>query len=230
MKISLRHRPSYATAFIELASGESVYCEAGSLVMMSAGVDVSARAKGGLLESALRSFFAQNTFFLSRYRASRSGCWVAVAPRMAGDIAVIEVRPSEPLLTDQAAFLAHSEGVSMVTRLAAAQTFALRKGAVAVRFEGSGKLIIGSYGALERMDLAPEETLVVDTGHIAAWSAGMDLQIGPLRGVVSSQLTKEGLVGQFRGPGTVYVQTRAEADPGSWFRPSKGQNVRRKKR
>lgn len=161
---------------------------------------------------------------MARYRADRAGSWVAVAPRRPGDIAVLDVDPAHPLLMDQAAFLAHSEGLELSTRMANAQTFALRKGATVLRASGAGKLVVASYGALERVELGPGERLIVDTGHMAVWSAGMRLQVGPLKGVVSSALTKEGLVGQFTGPGLVYVQTRAEEASGSWFRPRKGQD------
>ncbi len=224
MQVSVRHRPSYAVAYLILGKGEAVFCEPGSMMVMSGGMSVAARTSGGLVASTLRSTFAQEGFFMARYRAEREGAWVAVAPRLPGDIATMEVDPTRGVILDQGAFLAHSEGVELSTRLANAQTFALRKGAAVIRASGTGTLVIGSFGALERVDLGPGESLIVDTGHMAAWSESMELRIGPLRGVVSSALTKEGLVGQFKGPGFVYIQTRAEQGPRGWLRPRLGQN------
>lgn len=195
------------------------------MMAMSGGVSAAARATGGLVESTLRSAFAQEGFFMSRYRADREGAWVAVTPKRPGDIAVLDVDPSHAVVMDQGAFLAHSAGVEMTTRLANAQTFALRKGATVLRSTGSGTLVIGSYGALERIDLGPGESLIVDTGHMTAWSESMRMTIGPLSGVVSSALTREGLVGQFLGPGFVYVQTRAEQGQRGWARPKLKQNL-----
>lgn len=226
MQVSVRHRPSYAVAYLILDKGEMVFCEPGSMMVMSGGMSVAARASGGIMASTLRSTFAQEGFFMSRYRAERAGAWVAVAPKLPGDIAVVDVDPSHGVVMDQGAFLAHSEGVDLSTRVANTQTFALRKGAAVIRSSGSGTLVIGSFGALERVDLGPGETLIVDTGHMAAWSESMEMRIGPLRGVVSSALTKEGLVGQFRGPGFVYVQTRSEQGRRGWLKPRLGQNVR----
>lgn len=220
----MRHRPSYAVAYLVLDKGETAFCEPGSMTVMSGGMSVGARASGGLVASMMRSTFAQEKFFMVRYQAERAGAWVAVSPKLPGDVAVIEVDPSSEVVMDQGAFLAHSEGVELSTKLANTQTFALRKGAATLASTGSGTLVIGSYGALERVDLGPGETLIVDTGHMAAWSASMELRIGPLRGVVSSALTQEGLVGQFRGPGFVYIQTRAELGARGWLKPKMGHN------
>jgi len=109
------------------------------------------------------------------------------------------------------------------------QTFALKEGLTIIKAEGQGNLLVGSYGGIEPFDLQHNQELVVDAGHLVAWSSSVNLQIGPLSGVVSSALTQEFIVGKLTGPGRVYIQTRAEQQLRSWIQPRRRQNSPRKK-
>ena len=59
----------------------------------------------------------------------------------------------------------------------------------------------------------------MDTGHIVAFEASIDYRLekatgktqgvgGFLKGMVQSALSGEGFVCRYRGPGTIYIQTR----------------------
>ena len=72
---------------------------------------------------------------------------------------------------------------------------------MAVGLSGSGEVALCTYGGIEHLELAAGETVVVDSGHMVAWSAGMRMKIGPLGGPLRSVLTGEYLVGEFRAPG-----------------------------
>jgi uncharacterized protein (TIGR00266 family) len=49
---------------------------------------------------------------------------------------------------------------------------------------------------------------VVDTGHIVAFDGTLDFKVRSVGGVKSFLFSGEGLVCEFRGQGTVYVQSR----------------------
>jgi uncharacterized protein (TIGR00266 family) len=196
------------------------------MVSMSSGIDVSATVQGGVLRSAARSLFAQEKFFTVRYTAHISGAWVAIAPRFPGDIAEVDVSPGNPLVVQSGSFLAHSQNVDVSAAVGSLQSIALREGATTLIASGEGSVVIAAYGGLERFNLNVGEQLVVDSGHIAAWSASLGFRVGPLKGIVSSALTGEGIVGEFTGPGTVFVQTRAEQQLRSWIFPEREQDRR----
>lgn len=226
MQVDVSSRPAYALAYVKLARDESVYAESGSMVSMSSGIEAAATLSGGVVQSAVRRLIAQESLVMARYTARVTGAWVALAPKFPGDLAPIEISPTAAVIVQSGSFLAHSDGVEVGAALGSLQSVALREGATVLAATGSGTLLIAAYGGLERFELRDGEQLVVDSGHLAAWSATLGLRVGPLRGIVSSALTGEGLVGEFTGPGTVYVQTRAEQQLRSWLYPTRQQDTR----
>lgn len=221
MQVDVTSRPAYAVAYVRLARGEAVFAEAGALVAMSAGVEASATLSGGLVQSVARRLIANESLVMARYTAHVDGGWVSLAPRFPGDVVSLELSPSSPLYVQAGSLLAHCETVDVGPTAGNVQTVALREGAIVLAATGQGPLILAGYGGLERFDLNAGETLVVDSGHIAAWSASLRFRVGPLKGFVSSALTGEGVVAEFTGPGTVLVQTRAEQQLRSWLLPDR---------
>jgi uncharacterized protein (AIM24 family) len=85
--------------------------------------------------------------------------------------------------------------------------------------EGSGLLLLSSFGAIHSKTLGPGEEYIVDTGHIVAFEGSVGYRIekatgktqgvgGFLKGMVQSALSGEGFVCRYRGPGKIYIQTR----------------------
>lgn len=226
VQVEITSRPAYAMAYVHLAAGESVFAEPGAMVALSAGIEVGVRTSGGVARSVLRRTLAQESLFMACYTARIHGAWVAFAPKYPGDVTEVAV-DGNPLNVQSGALIAHGEGVTTDARLGNLQSLVLQEGGTVLRSSGTGSLIIGSYGGIERFDLGPGESIVVDTGHLVAWTASMGFRVGPLSGIVSSTFTGEGLVGELTGPGTVYVQTRAEQQLRSWLFPNRGQNTGR---
>jgi uncharacterized protein (TIGR00266 family) len=226
VNIDVSSRPAYSVAYVRLAAGETVVAEAGSLVTMSAGVEVAASLPGGLVQSVARRLVANESLIMTRFRASVNGAWVALSPRFPGDLVPVDLVPSSPLYVQSGSLLAHGENVEVGATVGNIQTVAMREGVTVLAAVGTGPLVVAAYGGLERFDLNAGEQLVVDSGHLAAWSASMRIAIGPLSGVVSSVLTGEGIVAQFTGPGTVFVQTRSEQQIRSWLLPDRGHDER----
>lgn len=226
MQIDVSSRPAYSVAYVRLNAGETVVAESGALVTMSAGVEVAASLSGGLVQSVARRLVANESLIMARYRATMQGAWVALAPRFPGDLVPVDLVPSNPLYVQSGSLLAHGEYVEVGASVGNLQTVAMREGVTVLAAVGTGPLVIASYGGLERFDLNNGEQIVVDSGHLAAWSANMRMSIGPLSGVVSSVLTGEGIVAQFTGPGTVFVQTRSEQQMRSWLLPDRAHDER----
>lgn len=229
MNVEVACSPSYALAYLRLNAGETVYCEPGSMVAMSMGVELNARVDGNVLSSALRNIVGGESFFLTRLRGQMHGVWVAVAPRFPGDVAPVVVDGSDPLTLQAGSYLAHEDSVEVNVRLSKPGEFLLREGATLLELAGHGQAVICSYGGMQRIDLNVGEQLVVDTSHLVAWSSSLNLRIGPLTGLVSSQFTSEGLVGRFTAesrPGHVVIQTRAEQTMRDWLFPDREMNRR----
>jgi uncharacterized protein (TIGR00266 family) len=221
MRISLAGQPSYTLAYCYLEHGEAISCESGAMVALSAGIRAQAALEGGVVRSALRRTLGGESLIMARYTASVHGAWVALAPRYPGDITAVEVQPGSELLVQSAALLAHSEGVVVDVRFSGPQAVLLREGVSVLKVSGSGTVLFSAYGALQSFPLQTGEAVVVDTGHLVAWSPTCTTRIGPLSGVVSSTLTGEGLVAEMTGPGRVWIQSRAEQGIRDWLFPDR---------
>ncbi len=216
-------------AYLRLGAGETAYCEPGSMVAMSMGVELNARIDGNVVTSALRNMIGGESFFLTRVRGQMAGVWVAVAPRFPGDVAPVTVVDNDRLTVQSGSYLAHEEPVDINVRLAKPGEFLLREGATLLEMSGNGQALLCSYGGMQVIDLNPGEQLVVDTSHLVAWSSSLDLRVGALTGLISAQFTSEGLVGRFTAgqrPGRVIIQTRGEQTLRDWLFPTREMNTR----
>jgi len=226
MEVSLACAPAYSVAYVHLEAQESVFAEKGAMVAWSAGVEVSARMHGGVVRSAVRRAMVGESFFFSRYRSQIHGGWVALAPRFPGDIVPVEVGVSGPLLVQSGSLLGYAEQVDVLTRVGSFQQVVMREGATVMRAEGTGQVLLCAYGGIQRFQVEAGQQMIVDTGHLVAWSESLQLKVGPLSGVVTSALTGEGLVCAFTGPGVVFIQTRAEQQFASWLFPDRAHDSR----
>ncbi len=74
---------------------------------------------------------------------------------------------------------------------------------------GAGVLLVSSFGAIYRKQLAPGERYVVDTGHLVAWEGTTQYQLRKAAaGFMSSLTSGEGIAAEFMGPGEILIQTR----------------------
>lgn len=229
MNVEIACSPAYALAYLRMHHGEQLFCEPGSMVAMSMGVDLKARIDGNPVTAALRNVVGGESFFLTRLRAQVEGAWVAVAPKFPGDIAPLQMNPDDPMNVQAGSYLAHEDSVNINVKVASMGEFLLREGVTLLRVTGSGNVVICSYGGMQFIDMRPGDQVVVDTSHLVAWSDSLDLKVGPLTGYVSSQFTGEGLVGRFTAtqqPGRVIIQTRGEQSLRGWLFPDREMNKR----
>lgn len=83
---------------------------------------------------------------------------------------------------------------------------------------------MASYGAVEVISLAADETVVVDTNHILAFvdTVTFDLRRAVQGRTMQSLKSGEGFVFDFTGPGDIMVQTRNQQQLASWLKSQVG--------
>ena len=86
-----------------------------------------------------------------------------------------------------------------------------------IRASGTGDLWFNTFGALVPVDVDGE--YVVDTGHIVAFTEGLDYRVASVGGYKSLFFSGEGLVCRFSGRGRVWIQTRRIGAFASWVFP-----------
>ena len=82
------------------------------------------------------------------------------------------------------------------------------EGFIMEKLEGDGMAFVHAGGYILERELAPGETLRVDTGCIVAFTASVDYDIQMVRGIKNAIFGGEGLFfAVLRGPGKVWLQS-----------------------
>ncbi len=218
MQIEILYRPAYSLARIKLTGGEEVKVEAGSMVSMSGGVTLKTEATGGLLKSLGRAFFGGESFFQNTYMAPSNGGEISVAPALPGDVLAVDLS-QESLMVQSGSYMASEIGIELDTRWSGAKTFFASEGAIMLRTRGTGKMVLSAYGAIHEILLEYGQSYTVDTGHLVAFTEGIDFKVRKVGGLKSTLFSGEGLVVDLTGPGRVLLQTRSTDQFLSWLIP-----------
>lgn len=210
MKSNVEFSPSYSLLTIELEPGESVKAETGAMVAQ-AGVEMTTGMGGGGLFGGIRRMIGGESFFLNTFTGERYGGWVSLAPPSPGDLGSFDLEPGKNLFIQGSSFLACTENVQTDTQFQGFRGFFSGESLFFIRAyaeRGMGTVFYNSYGAIKQVPVTPEQELVVDTGHLVAFTDDVEYSIGKVGGIGSLIAGGEGLVMKFRGNGQVWVQTR----------------------
>jgi len=212
MQVEIRNRPSFANLHVRLTSGDRLVAEADAMASMSSEVEMDTRLNGGLGSAIARRVFGSESMFVNEFTASRDAELVLSQP-WPGDIEMIELRDTS-LYLQPGAFIACDASVSLGVGWAGISSFVGREGLFRLRVSGEGRVWFGAYGGIFAREVSDE--LVVDTGHLVAYEPSVSLRMGLAGGLFSSFFSGEGLVTRVRGPGRVYLQTRALDGLAAW--------------
>jgi uncharacterized protein (TIGR00266 family) len=211
VRVTFTSQPAYTAAYVELAYGESILLERGALAAMDKHVQVSVGiGSGGVVKAGLRKAFGQESFFMGKYQATADGAWVMVAPQYPGDIA---------------ALIGCEESIDIDVHASSIAHIALGEGLAMLKASGQGIVLIASYGGIEKIELEQGQVVIVDTGHLVATTASCSMRVGLLGNVITAEATGEGIVAEVSGPGTLWMQTRAESGIRNWLFPQRKQNT-----
>lgn len=224
MQVQTRQGPAYGVARLTLAPNEPVRVEAGAMMAMSMGVELQAKAEGGIMKSLKRAALGGESFFVSTYTAPAAGGFVDVAARLPGDITSAAIVPGHALFIQKGSWLANEVTVNLDAQWGGFKNMFGSEGGFIVRAEGQGTVVFGCYGALEVYTLEAGQGITVDTGHMVAYddTVTMAMRKASGGGLVQSFKSGEGFVFDFTGPGRVWTQTRNPTELLSWIQAAVG--------
>ena len=218
MKVEILYRPSYSLGMLELSGHEEVRVEAGSMVSMTHGVDLETEATGGLFASLSRSLLGGESFFQNTFQAPAEGGHVTVAPALPGDMLSFDLS-SERIMVQSGSYVASEMEIDLDTEWSGAKTFFASEGLIMLRAQGTGKMVVSSYGAIHDMTLEEDQLYTVDTGHLVAFTEGIGFRVRKVGGLTSTLFSGEGLVVDLTGPGRVLLQSRSTDQFLAWLIP-----------
>lgn len=207
MDVTIRHSPSFAIARCTLSSGESMKAESGAMSATSQGVEIEAKMQGGLMKGLKRSVLGGESLFMTTLKAPGNGGWVDVAPRLPGDVIVLPV--GQGINITRGGYLASGSEIKIDTKWGGFKNVFGGEGGFLIHATGSGSVIVSCYGALDTVELAAGEGMVVDSGHLVAFDPNITYTTRKASsGIMNTLKSGEGLVMEFTGPGRIYTQTR----------------------
>lgn len=218
MKTKIFDQGAFASLEVELAKGESIKAESGAMVSMDANIELTGNAEGGIL-GGLGRMLAGEKFFLQTITAKDKTGKVMLAPTMLGNIQEIELN-GETLNVQKDGFFAGETDLKISAKMQnLARGLFSGEGFFVLKISGTGKLFVSSFGGIVKIDVPKNTEYIVDNSHIVAWPDSMEFKIEKAtKSWLNSFTSGEGLVVRFKGPGTVYIQTRNSRSFGAWIK------------
>jgi len=217
IQTEILYQPAFALAKVSMEPGAELRVEGGAMVSMR-GVSIETKATGGLLKSLRRSVLGGESFFMNTFRAESANAEITLAPSLPGDIVTFEIQGSDIIL-QSGSFLASEMSVDVDTSWGGAKSFFGGEGLFMLRCSGTGTVIASSYGAIHKETIPAGESFTIDSGHIVGFDSHMPYELRKAGSWKSTIFGGEGLVVEFQGPGTVYLQTRSPEALLGWIIP-----------
>ena len=190
-----------------LEDGEQMVTERGSMVWMSPNMEM--QTHGGGLGRMFSKMFSGESMFQNIYTAHGAGM-IAFGSSFPGQIKEIAITPGHDMILQKSAFLAAVPGVELsihFNQRLGAGLFG-GEGFIMQRLSGSGMAFAEIDGTLVEYDLQPGQQIVVDTGNVAGFTAGVQMEIRQVPGMKNKLLGGEGLFNTvLTGPGRIWLQT-----------------------
>lgn len=207
---------------VELDPGESAVAEAGAFMYMTPGIsmetvfgDGSQSQQGGLMGALLgagKRLLTGESLFMTVFTNSGSGKQrVAFAAPYAGKIIPLDLSQlGGELVCQKDSFLCAARGVSIgiaFQRKIGVGLFG-GEGFIMQRLQGDGLCFVHAGGTIHALDLAPGETLRVDTGCLVALQPSVRYDIQFVGKIKTALFGGEGLFyATLTGPGKVWLQS-----------------------
>lgn len=196
-------------AICTLQDGERMLTEKGAMSWMTPNIEMSTSMEGGLGKAFGRAFSGES-MFMNYYTCRGGEGMIAFASSFPGRIIPLNINPSYSIIVQKSAFLAAEIGVQLnthFTRKIGAGFFG-GEGFIMQRLSGSGMAFAEIDGTLVEYDLQPGQQIVVDTGNVAGFTAGVQMEIRQVPGMKNKLLGGEGLFNTvLTGPGRIWLQT-----------------------
>jgi uncharacterized protein (TIGR00266 family) len=206
---------------IELDPGEAAVGEAGSMFFMDAGIGMDtvfgdgSASQGGLFGKLLgagkRLLTGESLFSTVYSNQGTTKLRVAFGAPYPGKILPMDLnRLGGTLLCQKDAFLCAARGVSL--GIAFQQKLGVGffggEGFIMQKLEGSGLAFVHAGGTVLKRELAPGQTLFVDTGCVVAYTPNVSFEIQYVGKIKTALFGGEGLFfAKMTGPGTIWLQS-----------------------
>jgi len=225
MQYTITQSTAYPLVEITLMRGQEIRIERGAMVYHNGNVSLEGKLNsdsgglGGVMKAIGRSIVSKESMFMTTATGLADNAKIGIAPGTPGAVRELSVGAERWRLND-GAFLACDVQVQyeLKRQSVGKAMFGGTGGLFVMETMGSGSMLVSAYGDLLELKVDGSAPLIVDNTHVVAWSSGLDYQIKVASGAFGFT-TGEGLVNEFRGVGTVLIQTRNVQSLASMLKP-----------
>lgn len=202
-----------------LEDREQMITEKGSMVWMSPNMQME--TAGGGIGKMFSKAFSGESMFQNIYTARGAGL-IAFGSSFPGRIMPLQISPGREMIVQKTAFLASESSVELsihFNKKLGAGVFG-GEGFIMQRLSGSGTAFVEIDGELVEYELSAGQQIVVDTGNVAGFEVGVQIDIQQVPGLKNKLLGGEGLFNTvLTGPGKVWLQTMPISSVAASIRP-----------
>ncbi len=197
------------TVLMELAPGESVYCQTHAMAWMSDNVNMNTNTGGGLLAGLKRSLTG-GSVFITTYTAGAGGSKLAFAPRFPGHVLPFKLEAGQSVICRKETFLVAESSVTfeMAFQQKFGAGFVGGEGFILQRVTGPGTVWLDLSGEVVTEELQTGQRLLVHAGHVGIITPTIQFDIQRVKGVRNMLFGGEGIfLATLTGPGKAWLQS-----------------------
>ena len=210
---------SFPVVECQLESGEQMITGRGSMVWMSPNMQME--TKGGGLGRMFSKVLSGESMFHNIYTARGNGM-IAFGSSFPGQIKPVQIGRGQDMIVQKSAFLAAQSGVDISIHFSKKVGVGLfgGEGFIMQRLSGNGIAFVEIDGELIEYELQAGQQIVVDTGNVAGFTLGVQMEIRQVPGMKNMLLGGEGIFNTvLTGPGRVWLQTMPISNVAMSIRP-----------
>ncbi|MDE5741264.1 MAG: AIM24 family protein, partial [Oscillospiraceae bacterium] len=176
---------------------------------------------GGIGKMLSRAVSGES-IFQNKYTAVGGVGEIAFASSVPGHILPVEISASRTIVAQKSAYLASSPSVelSIFFQKKLGAGFFGGEGFIMQKLSGNGVAFLEIDGSIVEYDLAQNESILIDTGYLAAMDATCSIDIETVKGIGNALFGGEGFFNtRVSGPGHIWLQTMPISSIAGSIRP-----------
>ena len=189
--------------------GQTLCTQSGAMSWMSPNMQMQTNSGGGI-KKALGRLFSGDSIFMNEYTPQGGNGMIAFASSFPGSIIPFEITNGNGIIVQKSGFLAMEKGLdlSVFFQKSLGRGFFGGEGFIMQRISGEGTAFVEIDGYCKEYTLAAGESIIVDTGYLAAMSETCTMDIQTVKGIKNALFGGEGIFNsRITGPGKVYIQS-----------------------
>ncbi len=188
---------------------QTLCTEKGAMSWMSPNMKMETNAGGGI-GKVFGRLFSGESIFMNEYTPEGGGGMIAFASSFPGSIIPYQVTEGNGIIVQKRGFLAMEKGLdlSVYFQKSLGRGFFGGEGFIMQKISGHGMVFLEIDGHCKEYTLNVGESIILDTGYLAAMSETCTMDVQRVKGVKNMFFGGEGIFHtRVTGPGKVYIQS-----------------------